>query len=150
LLILVLIQPILGHMHHVSFKRVGTRTWWSYGHLFAGRLLITLGIINGGLGFLLAGNSKMGQTVYAVVAALVYAVYIVSIIIGERRRSKAPVTPPKYIESPRSTSPGAEYVSHGGGMYQREPQMERFAAPLAVAGSNRRDGYVRQQRWSRQ
>jgi hypothetical protein len=148
LLCLVIIQPVLGHMHHAAYKRVGRRTYWSYGHLILGRLLITLGIINGGLGFMLARNSTMGYTVYAIVAGIIYAVYVVAIIIGERRRRNHVVMPPKYNESPESTSPRAEYFADGGNAYERGIQMERFPAP--TLGNARGDGYTRQQRWSRQ
>jgi hypothetical protein len=146
---MAIVQPVLGHLHHVAYKRVGRRTYWSHAHLLVGRLLITLGIINGGLGFMLAGNTKTGYIVYAAVAGCFYAVYIISIIIGERRRRNHVVMPPKYSESPHSTSPRAEYFGNEGQMhYERGIQMERFPAP--TLGNARTDGYTRQQRWSRQ
>jgi hypothetical protein len=66
-------QPLLGFIHHAKFKKLGRRQIWSYLHLFNGRIMITLGIINGGLGLYLAGASKGLKTAYAVVAAVMWA-----------------------------------------------------------------------------
>jgi hypothetical protein len=110
--------------------------------LFVGRVLITLGIINGGLGFLLAANTKVGQTVYAVVAAIFYAVYIVSIIISERRRAKTVALPPKYEVSPGTQSPRDEYYGQSTTEQHRDIAMERFPTPNRRNSS--RDGYTRQ------
>ena len=101
LFVLLVIQPVLGQMHHRAFKQVGHRTGWSYGHLWLGRIIITLGIINGGLGFALANNTNVGPIAYAVVAAVFYIAYIAAAIIGERRRARA--MPPKYSESTRGS-----------------------------------------------
>lgn len=79
------------------FKKTGGRTFWSYAHVWLGRILITLAIINGGLGLQLADNSKSGEIAYGVIAAVVWLVYVASIIIGERKRSKN--LPPSYEKS---------------------------------------------------
>ncbi|KAK3061934.1 hypothetical protein LTS18_005150, partial [Coniosporium uncinatum] len=47
--VVLFFQPILGFMHHLMFKKHHRRQIWSYGHLWIGRIFITLGIINGGL-----------------------------------------------------------------------------------------------------
>lgn len=103
--ILLFFQPILGCMHHVLFKKYQTRTFWSYAHLWLGRIVITLGIINGGLGFKLADTmgmgSKSGMIAYSVVAALMWSAWAIASIIGERRRKTAARNaPPKYTDSP--------------------------------------------------
>jgi hypothetical protein len=54
LFILIFFQPILGYMHHRLFKKYKRRTFWSHAHIWLGRIIITLGIINGGLGLDLA------------------------------------------------------------------------------------------------
>ncbi|KAL5435066.1 hypothetical protein PMIN05_007440 [Paraphaeosphaeria minitans] len=89
------IQPVLGLIHHFRYKQVGRRTFWSYGHLWLGRLLIPLGMINGGLGLLLAtetgyGRPTTGQVIaYGVVAGIMSLLWLAATIIGERRRTKA-------------------------------------------------------------
>ena len=46
-------------------------------------------------------GSKSGMIAYSVVAAIIWAVWVVASVIGERRRSKGRANaPPKYSESP--------------------------------------------------
>jgi hypothetical protein len=113
LFILLVAQPFLGYMHHVAFKKNQARGFWSHGHVWLGRTIITLGIINGGLGFMLANNTSYGPIVYGVVAGVFYLAYVVAVIIGERRRARA--LPPKYEESPmRSGSVSPREVEYYG------------------------------------
>ncbi|KAF2680400.1 iron reductase domain protein [Lentithecium fluviatile CBS 122367] len=100
-------QPIFGFLHHSLFKKYQSRTFWSYSHIWLGRSVITLGIINGGLGFELADkmnlSSKSGMIAYSVVAGVVWLAWVAAIVIGERRRKTALAnSPPKYTESPGS------------------------------------------------
>jgi hypothetical protein len=82
-------QPILGLLHHRLFKKYSHRTLWSYGHIWIGRAAVTLGIINGGLGLQLAGNSRSGEIAYGVIAGFMWLVWVAAIVIGERRRKTA-------------------------------------------------------------
>jgi len=86
---LLFFQPILGLLHHWMFRKYSRRVVWSYGHLWLGRIIITLGIINGGLGLRLANNSHSGEIAYGVVAAVMWLAYVVSAVVGEMRRRKA-------------------------------------------------------------
>lgn len=99
-------QPILGLVHHLLFKRHQTRTIWSHGHIWLGRLAITLGIINGGLGFQLANRpgSHSAMIAYSVIAGVMWLVWVAASIIGESRRRKtmAGAEPLYKSESPRS------------------------------------------------
>jgi hypothetical protein len=105
--VLLFFQPILGFIHHVQFKKYSRRTVWSYGHLWLGRIVITLGIINGGLGMLLASEAPsflnfkptQGQMIaYGVVAGIMWLLWVVAAIIGERRRKQAPAAVAKEAE----------------------------------------------------
>jgi len=107
LFILLFLQPILGWMHHALYKKYQERTFWSYGHIWLGRIVITLGIINGGLGLMYAKDDAPATTgeiaAYGVVAGIIWLIYIISIFIGERRRAaQRAAAPPKYTE--RNTS----------------------------------------------
>ncbi|KAJ4991830.1 integral membrane protein [Stagonosporopsis vannaccii] len=89
-------QPIMGYIHHLRFKKLKRRTLWSYGHLWLGRIAITLGIINGGLGLLLAYDAPLGfaptqgQVIaYGVVAGIMWLLYVAAAFVGERRRAVA-------------------------------------------------------------
>lgn len=61
-------------MHHRKYKSTGGKTQWTHAHVWFGRLLIFMGIINGGLGIELAkggpGESRTGMIVYIIAAAV--------------------------------------------------------------------------------
>lgn len=103
-LALVFFQPIGGLLHHSMFKKHGHRTIWSHAHVWGGRVAITLGIINGGLGLQLADSmgmsSKGGIIAYSVIAAVMWLAWVAASVIGERKRNTS--SPPKY--SARSAS----------------------------------------------
>lgn len=88
------------------FKKYSRRTFWSYAHLWLGRIIITLGIINGGLGLNLADNTTSGKIAYAVVAAVMFSAFVAASVYGEikraRRQRSAP--PPSYSERVASSS----------------------------------------------
>ncbi|KAF2469846.1 uncharacterized protein BDR25DRAFT_334756 [Lindgomyces ingoldianus] len=95
---LLFVQPILGLIHHSQFKKYSRRTVWSYGHLWLGRIVVTLGMINGGLGMLLATETgyfvpSRGQMIaYGVVASIMWLLWIFAAVIGESRRSRGRVS----------------------------------------------------------
>lgn len=83
-------------MHHSNYKKLGRRTIWSHLHLWNGRTMIALGIINGGLGLLVARASDQARTAYAAVAGVMSILWILASIFGEckkaievRRQSRA-------------------------------------------------------------
>lgn len=84
---LILFQPLMGIIQHIHFRRTGGRLFISYIHRWFGRIMIILGVVNGGLGLLLSKNmgddAETGATVaYSVVAGIVGTIYIV--ILGLR------------------------------------------------------------------
>nr|XP_036585690.1 uncharacterized protein CTRU02_04551 [Colletotrichum truncatum]KAF6795741.1 integral membrane protein [Colletotrichum truncatum] len=81
------IQPFLGYAHHAYFKRFQTRGIVSHIHIWYGRALIVLGIINGGLGLKLANTPNKFVIAYAVVAAILGLIWIGTAVWGETRRS---------------------------------------------------------------
>lgn len=104
--ILIFLQPIFGFLHHALFKKYQSRTLWSYVHIWLGRIAVTLGIINGGLGLQWAGSMNMssrgGVIAYAVIAAVMWLAWVAASVIGERRRAKKMAdAPPKYEEGER-------------------------------------------------
>ncbi|KAF2428785.1 CBD9-like protein [Tothia fuscella] len=108
LFLALFLQPILGWLHHSNFKKFQQRTGFSYAHIWLGRIVIALGIINGGLGFRLAANTAWGPIVYGVVAGIVFLIYVVAIFIGERRRKRNAIAgPPKYDDAMRIPDGGS-------------------------------------------
>jgi hypothetical protein len=81
-------MPIVGTVHHRMYKKVQRRTFWSYGHIFTGRVGIILGMINGGLGLQLADAGRSSLVAYGVIAGLVGVAYLGTILFGEFRRGK--------------------------------------------------------------
>ncbi|SMQ52532.1 unnamed protein product [Zymoseptoria tritici ST99CH_3D7] len=98
---LLFVQPITGLVHHRLFKRTNARSASSWVHLTTGRSIIILGLINGGLGLQLAGQSRAVYIAYGVVAGVVGLVYLAAIIFGERKRSST------RSDSSQSTSKSA-------------------------------------------
>ncbi|KAL5387829.1 hypothetical protein DPSP01_003227 [Paraphaeosphaeria sporulosa] len=89
-LVVLFFQPILGLLHHVMYKKHHARTAWSHLHLWLGRVAITLGIINGGLGLQLANDApRAGYIAYGVIAGVVWLVWVAAIALGEKRRTRA-------------------------------------------------------------
>lgn len=104
--VLVFLQPIFGFLHHSLFKKYQSRTFWSYAHIWVGRIAVTLGIINGGLGLQWADtmnlSSRGGIIAYAVIAVVVWLAWVAASVIGERRRArKLADAPPKYEQRER-------------------------------------------------
>jgi sulfite exporter TauE/SafE len=89
LLAALFLQPILGLIHHSQFKKLRRRQIWSHLHLWNGRIMIPLGMINGGLGLRIAGASKEIVTAYAAVAAVLCSLWIIVAAVSEARRRRA-------------------------------------------------------------
>ncbi|OTB14196.1 hypothetical protein K445DRAFT_140481 [Daldinia sp. EC12] len=105
LLVAMFIQPQLGFVHHAKFKRLRRRTFFSHAHLWLGRIAITLGIINGGLGLKLANASQELVIAYSVVAAFMWLVWVIAAVIGEMRRRKNQKDLPRINDMPPDRTP---------------------------------------------
>ncbi|KAI2619277.1 hypothetical protein GGR54DRAFT_647944 [Hypoxylon sp. NC1633] len=88
ILVALFLQPILGIYHHRQFKRLKRRTVFSHAHLWLGRLMVTLGVVNGGLGLQLAGASRDAVTAYSVVAAVAWLIWLVTAVTWEVRQHR--------------------------------------------------------------
>lgn len=92
-------MPFFGALHHRVYQKVQKRTFWSYAHIFTGRIGIILGVINGGLGLRLASASRSSIIAYGVLAGLMGVAYIGAIVIGELNLGKKSS---KYASAPLS------------------------------------------------
>ncbi|RGP74308.1 cellobiose dehydrogenase [Fusarium longipes] len=88
---LITLQPILGYMHHRHFLSHGKRGIISHIHIWFGRALMIIGIVNGGLGLQLASSSRAFIIAYSVIAGLAAVLYLGAAVVGERRRSASHV-----------------------------------------------------------
>lgn len=81
---LFLLQPFLGLAHHFMYRKHQSRTPVSHIHIWYGRILMLLAVINGGLGLKLAGNTKSGEIVYGVLAGVMGVVYIAVVVMKRK------------------------------------------------------------------
>ncbi len=87
-LITLLPQPILGYLHHKKFKQVQRRQFWSYMHIFNGRIGVTVGIANGYMGLNLAQAPAYYKKVYIIVAPIIWALWLLTALWSEIRRAR--------------------------------------------------------------
>ena len=80
----LILQVPTGLVHHSTFKKQGSKTFWAQVHTIWGRLIVTLGIINGGLGLRLAGNTTGGEIAYGVVAGVIWLAWMGVAVWGTR------------------------------------------------------------------
>ncbi|KAF5575514.1 uncharacterized protein FSUBG_13904 [Fusarium subglutinans] len=73
--VLMIVQPVLGWMHHRNYVKYQRRTTISYGHIWYGRGIMVVGIINGGIGLQLSSASTGLIVGYSIVGILVSAIY---------------------------------------------------------------------------
>lgn len=85
---LLVIQPILGWLHHRHYIRHGESGLMSYAHTWYGRSLMVVGIVNGGLGLQLSGASRSLNVAYAVVAAAFGVLYMAGVVVKHRGRNR--------------------------------------------------------------
>lgn len=86
---LATVQPILGSVHHSIYKTQGRPTWWATAHVTLGRVVITLAIINGGLGLRYAGQSTKVEIAYGVVAGLIWLGWMATAVWTEVKKARA-------------------------------------------------------------
>lgn len=77
---LFLIQPLIGTWHHQLYKANRPSKLLRYGHIWFGRFLIALGMIQGGIGLWLAANSPGGEKVYGALAGIIGVTYIALVV----------------------------------------------------------------------
>lgn len=77
------LQPVLAVLHHEMYKKTLKRTIWGISHVWWGRIMVTLGIINGGLGLQLSGNTTKGEIAYGVVAGVIWLVWVAVAVMSQ-------------------------------------------------------------------
>jgi hypothetical protein len=68
-------MPFAGAFNHWRFRKTGKKTVLGYVHVWVGRALLVVGLVNGGFGLKLADEGSGGKIAYAVLAAFVALVY---------------------------------------------------------------------------
>jgi hypothetical protein len=70
------IQPIFGILHHRHFVKARRRGAISYVHIWWGRVLMALGVINGGVGLKLVEEDNGPIIAYGVISGVIFLGYI--------------------------------------------------------------------------
>ncbi|KAK1142236.1 DOMON domain-containing protein frrs1L [Aspergillus melleus] len=86
IVVLLLLQPFIGLIHHFRFRKTQRPGKWTRLHVWYGRVLILLGIINGGLGLELAANTTGGEIAYGVVGGVFgVALLLVAVLVEAKK-----------------------------------------------------------------
>ena len=89
---LTVLQPIGGYVHHLQYLKRGGRTAVSHTHIWYGRALMIMGVVNGGLGIRLAGGRRSLTIGYSVAAGVVAVIYLaakgVGVVRARRERER--------------------------------------------------------------
>lgn len=128
----MLLQPVLGALHHSYYVKNQSRGPVSYAHIAYGRILMLLGVINGGLGLQLADAGMSLVTAYAVIAAIMGVLYVGIKGMTSFRKRKAGGN----LESGK----GLKLSSSDRSKEPFSPQGEQFEMPRRPHGSSRRGG----------
>ena len=115
----IVVQLFLGYYHHHRFirDRPSSRRWFTHAHLWLGRIVIVLGLANGGCGLLLAPVATKYAVIWWVVCGALAIIYaVISIIAGLSTRAS------------RSKRAGEPFGNANGPGYspERYRQAERY------------------------
>ncbi|KAI7509429.1 hypothetical protein KC347_g5237 [Hortaea werneckii] len=106
----IFIQLGLGIIHHLIYRRTKQPTIISKFHLVLGPLLILLALINGGLGFNLAGNHH-DNIPYGIVVAVVAITFIsIRLWLLFKRRSSSYRPDRESLEAYKTFGPGFQDI----------------------------------------
>ncbi len=119
---LMVLQPLLGLAHHRHFVRNQSRGLVSHLHIWYGRILMVLGVVNGGLGLQLALASNNLIIAYAVVAAAMFVlVYggakILGVLRGGLRSPGTVRSKDEGLSSREGNAPGVDTPRRLGRWY---------------------------------
>jgi hypothetical protein len=105
----LLLQPITGLVHHSLFKRHNQKNAATYPHVWWGRAVVTLGIVDGGFGLQLSGNTRSGEIIYGVLAGFFWVLWM-SVIMFSFVRSRGKNEGAKEEESYREKNDSSERI----------------------------------------
>ncbi|TWU74444.1 hypothetical protein ED733_004426 [Metarhizium rileyi] len=89
--ILMTIQPVLGWFHLRYFVKHGQRGPISHVHIWFGRIIMIVGIANGGIGLQGAGASSRFVVTYTIVAIMVSIIYLAGMSFGiAKKKNRQP------------------------------------------------------------
>lgn len=87
---LVFCQAIGGYIHHWFYKNHNRQDVVAWTHVWLGRIVITLGMINGGLGLMLSGNATRGEYIaYGVITACIWLAWVLMVTFTSIKKTRS-------------------------------------------------------------
>ena len=115
------LQGALGYVHHRKYTKLGRRTWFSHAHLWTGRILIIIGMLNAVLGFLLTDNMAAAAAVVVVSVLILIGLIATTYFAAKRRHSKTQSSPRQFdqlnLSNYESRQHGSEEAMYHGSRY---------------------------------
>lgn len=142
---LLILQPVLSYVHHVIYAKEHRRTFWITAHIWYGRALLVLGVINGGLGLQLSDNTVKGEIAYGVIAGVMFLLYVAVLAISYGRKSSGLENEigEKKVGGPQSEKSDEEMMdTRNTGPYNSHPAgtTESTTGPSVVGSSGKGNG----------
>lgn len=91
------VQAALGYVHHINYKKQGGRTWSTYVHLWTGRVVIVIGMLNAVLGFELVDNIAAAAGA-GVVSVLILIGLVATTYFGAKRMTSKTMSEPQHFD----------------------------------------------------
>lgn len=98
----------MGVWHHRHYVKHQARGVVSHFHIWWGRSLLIIGVVNGGLGLQLASASNNLIIAYSVVAGVIFLIYVVGKTFASFRKRKAPAQSKELRNSSSRDSAAAQ------------------------------------------
>jgi hypothetical protein len=113
----LILQAALGWYHHRRYvaDKPTSRRWFTHAHLWLGRLLLFLALINIGLGMQLYGNSvgaQVGWYLITIIITALYAFFYWRTFYRNKKRLGDAFDPPSFDGSQEDISPPNNYETY--------------------------------------
>jgi hypothetical protein len=132
---LLIVQSVLGYLHHRAYVRTQRYSVYTLPHIWHGRIVILLGVLNGFLGFHLAGRSTLGYLISLLIFITSYTTLFI-VFWNRLRRKRLAISNPRLrnlhdpdFVMPESTS-DIPLASHAAPpAYQSDYEPQQLGAP---------------------
>jgi hypothetical protein len=114
------LQPLTELLNHYLFDRYPNIRYVGYEHVWLGRVLLTAGIVNGGLGFHFAESipgpkwPQWPKIAYGALATLIFVIYVAIIIVWTKLNNEGDAGREAGDEGTAPTATAAEVNSSTG------------------------------------
>jgi len=122
----LLLQPVSGITHHLLYKKTGGANVATYPHIWWGRAIVTLGIINGGFGLQLSDNTTKGEVAYAIVASVMWTLWMVVIVFSFAKARRTAEKQGIYAVEMRNGNLSTERMRYPASIQQSSPTTANY------------------------